>query len=158
MSVRWHSLSDARLTLAAMLAVLAIAWPAAHAQNVDGLLTVSATILPPVAKQVIRSTAFSVARNGSAQLETTAPVAGSVSQIVRWNVSSSAKESVSVDAAPMRIEAAHATESNLPTSLCGMPATRLRFGVELGATNGSPIDSSSRYVTVCIHYLIVPGT
>ena len=157
MSVRWHSLPDARLTLATMLAVLALARPAAHAQNVDGLLTVSATILPPVAKQAIRSTAFSVARNGSAQMET-APVASSVSQVVRWNVSSSAKELVSADAAPMWIEALHAAESKPPTSLCGMTATRSRFGAELGATNGSPIDSSSRYLTVCIHYLIVPGT
>ena len=158
MSVRWHSLSDARLTLAAMLAVLAVAGRAAHAQSVNGSLAVAATILPPVPQQEIRLTAFNVARDGIAELETTAPVAGSVSQIVMWSVSSSANGFVSVEQAPMRIQATHAPESEAPSSLRGMRAKRLRFGVDLGATSGTAIDSTSRNVTVRIHYLIIPGT
>ena len=71
MSVPWHSLSEARITLAAILAALALARPAAHAQNVNGSLSVSATILPPIARQETRLTAFSIARDGIAQLETT---------------------------------------------------------------------------------------
>ena len=158
MSVRWHSLSESRLTLAAMLTALSLARPAAHAQNVNGSLAVSATILPPVPKQETRLTAFSVGRNGNAQLETTAPGAGPVAQIVMWSVSSSANGFVPVEQPPMRILAAHATEPNAPTSSRGVPATRLRFGVDLGAVQGSPVDSTSHDVTVRIHYLIVPGT
>ena len=158
MSVRWHSLSEARLTLAAMLAVLVLARPAAHAQSVNGSLAVSATILPPVPKQETRLTAFSVGRDGKAQLETTAPVAGPVSQIVMWSVSSSANGFVPVEQPPIRIQGAPATEPKASTSWRGMRATRLRFGVDLGATQGSPVDSSSHDVTVRIHYLIVPGT
>ena len=56
------------------------------------------------------------------------------------------------------IEAVHTQESDAPTSKRDMRATRVRFDVNLGATNGSPIDSTSRNVTVRIHYLIVPGT
>lgn len=158
MSVRWQSLSRSRLTLAAMLAVLSLARPAAYAQNVNGSLAVSATILPPVPKQETRLTAFSVGRDGKAQLETTGPVAGPVSQIVMWSVSSSATGFVPVEQPPMRIRAAHAAEPMAPTSSRGTRATPLRFGVDLGATQGSPVDSSSHDVTVRIHYLIVPGT
>ena len=158
MSVRWHSLSEARRTLAALLAMLAVARTAAHAQNVNGSLTVSATILPPVAMQRARLTSFSMVRGGIAQLEMTPPVPRSVSQIVMWSVSSSANGFVFVQQAPMLIEAVHTQESDAPTSKRDMQATRVRFNVNLGATNGSPIDSTSRNVTVRIHYLIVPGT
>ena len=158
MSVRWHSLSEPRLRLAAMLAVLALAWPAAHAQNVNGSLAVSATILPPVAKQETRLTAFSMTRDGRAQLETTVLIAGPVSQIMMWSVSSSANAFVPIQQSPMLIEAVHAPESEAPTSSRRTRATRLRFGVDLGASKASPVDSSSRNVTVRIQCLIVPGT
>lgn len=158
MSVPWHSLSEARITLAAILAALALARPAAHAQNVHGSLSVSATILPPIARQETRLTAFSIARDGIAQLETTAPVAGSVSEIVMWSVSSSANGFVAVEQTPMLIGAAHAPEPEAPPSLRGLRATRLRFGVNLGSNDGWPTDTSTRDVIVRIHYLIVPGT
>jgi hypothetical protein len=158
MSVPWHSLSEARIALAVILTVLALAGPAAHAQNVNGSLSVSATILPPIARQETRLTAFSIARDGIAQLETTAPVAASVSQIVMWSVSSSANGFVAVEQAPISIGAAHAPEPEGPTSLPGMRATRMRFGVNLGSNDGWPTDTSSRDVIVRIHYLIVPGT
>lgn len=155
MSARWHSLSDARLALAAMLAILAPARPAAHAQAANGSLAVSATILPPAASQATRLTAFSVARDGIATLEVTGP-AGSGSRIVMWSVWSSANGSVSVEHAPTRIETL--AQQEVPTPLRGVRTTRLRFGVDVGATNRSPVDTCSRTVTVRMHSLIVPGT
>ena len=152
MSVRWHSLPDARLLLAAMLAVLPVPRPAARAQNVNGSLAVSATILPPVPSTEARLTAFSVGRDGVARLETTAPIATSASQIVMWSVSSSTNGLVPVAQPPMRIQVARRSEPEPPIT------TRLRFGIDLGETSSAPTDSSTRDVTVRIHYLIVPGT
>jgi hypothetical protein len=152
MSVRWHSLPDARLLLAAMLAVLPMPWPAAHAQNVNGALAVSATILRPAPSTEARLTAFTVGRDGVARLETTVPIATSASQIVMWSVSSSTNGFVPVAQPPMRIQAARRGEPGLPTT------TRLRFGIDLGGTSNAPADSSMRDVTVRVHYLIVPGT
>jgi hypothetical protein len=152
MSVRWHLLKDARLLLAAMLAVLPVSRPTAHAQNVSGALAVSATILPPAPSTETRLTAFTVGRDGVARLETTAPVATSASQIVMWSVSSSTNGFVPVAQPPMRIQAARRGEPETPTT------ARLRFGIDLGDTSSAPTDSSTRDVTVRIQYLIVPGT
>ena len=141
--------------LAAMLAVLAMARSTAHAQNVNGSLAVSATILPPVANQETRLTGFTVGRDGSAQLETTASIAAPVSRIVMWSVSSSANGFAPGAQAPTRIMAAPRQDSNAADRSREM---RLRFGVNLGEPDGAPADSSARTVTVRLHYLIVPGT
>ena len=155
MSVRWQSPSEARLSLVAMLAVLLIAAPTAHAQNVNGSLAVSATILPPAPGQETRLTAFTVGRDGIARMETTTSIAAPVSRIVMWSVSSSANGFVPVAQPPMRIQATRRGESDASASLREM---RLRFGVDLGGAAVSPTDSIARDVTVRVHYLIVPAT
>ena len=144
--------------LAAMLAVLAMARSTAHAQNVNGSLAVSATILPPVANQETRLTGFTVGRDGSAQLETTASIAAPVSRIVMWSVSSSANGFAPGAQAPTRIMAAPRQDSNAADRSRETREMRLRFGVNLGEPDGAPADSSARTVTVRLHYLIVPGT
>jgi hypothetical protein len=159
MSVRSQSLSEARLSLVAMLAVRLIAAPTAHAQNVNGSLAVSATILPPAPGQETRLTAFTVGRDGIARMETTTSIAAPVSRIVMWSVSSSANGFVPVTQAPVRIQAAQHRDSEDLASSLGTRQMRLRFGVDLGGTgSSSPADSSVRDVTVRIHYLIVPAT
>lgn len=158
MSVRWHSLPEARLLLAAMLAVLPIPRPTAHAQTVHGSMAVSATILPPAPRPETRLTAFSMGRDGVAQLETTSSLAAPVSRIVMWSVSSSTNGFVPVMQAPMRILAAPRRESDAPMSSRETRELRLRFGVDLGDIGLSPTDSSARDVTVHIHCLIVPAT
>lgn len=157
MSVRWHSLSEARLLLAAMFAVLLVSHPAAHAQNVRGSLPVSATILPPVPRPETRLTMFSIGRDGRAQLQTTSSIAVPVSRIVMWSVSSSTNGFVPVMQPPMRIQARR-RESDAPASSPDAQQMRLRFGLDLGDIDRSPSDSSTREVTVRIHYLIVPAT
>lgn len=158
MSSRWHSLLEARRVFAALLTVLPMAWPTAHAQNVNGSLAVSATILPPAPSQETHLTAFSVGRDGVAQLETTTSIAAPVSRIVMWSVSSSANGFVPVTQPPMRIQVTPRPESEAPTSSRETHEMRLRFGVDLGETASAPADASTRDVTVRIHYLIVPGT
>lgn len=158
MSVRWHSLSEARLSLVAMLVMLPMARLTAHAQKVNGSLAVSATILPPAPRQETRLTAFTMGHDGIARLETTTSITAPVSRIVMWSVSSSANGFVPVTQAPMRIQAAPRQGSEAPVSPLETREMRLRFGVDLGATGSSPSDSSARDVTVRVHYLIVPGT
>jgi hypothetical protein len=156
MSVHWQFLSGARLLLAAMLTVPAAARPTARAQNVTGSLTVSATILPPVTREMTRLIAFDVARDGLAHVETTAPVAGPVSQIVMWSVSSSADGFVAVEQPPMLIEAAQ--RSAAPAHPWSPQPARLRFVTDVGRTSSTSADASPRSVIVRIHYLVVPGT
>lgn len=158
MSLRWHSLLEVRLVLAALLTVLPMARPTARAQNVNGSLAVSATILPPAPSQETRLTAFSVGRDGVARLETTASIAAPVSRIVMWSVSSSANGFVPVTQPPMRIQVTPRPEPEASTSSRGTQEIRLRFGVDLGEIASAPTDSRARDVTVRIHYLIVPGT
>jgi hypothetical protein len=158
MSVRWHSLSEARLSLVAMLEVLLVARPTARAQNVNGSLAVSATILPPVPGQETRLTAFTMGRDRIARMETTTSIAAPVSRIVMWSVSSSANGFVPVPQAPMRIQAAQRQASGDSASPLETRQMRLRFRVDLGGTGTIPADSSARDVTVRVHYLIVPAT
>ena len=158
MSVRWHSLVEARLSSVAMLAVLLMARPTAHAQSVNGSLAVSATILPPVPRLETRLTAFSVGRDGVARMETRSSIAAPVSQIVMWSVSSSTNGFLPVMQPPMRIQAAQRQKSEDSASPLATREMRLRFGVDLGGTGSSPADSSARDVTVRVHYLIVPAT
>ena len=158
MHVRWHSLSSVRLSLAAMLTVLAIPRPTAHAQNVDGAITVSATILPPVPTQETRVVSFKVTPDGLAQLETTAPIAGAVSRIVMRTVSSSANGFVPVEQAPLRILGAQRRASVIVPASRERRAAPLRYELDLGEAGDAPPDTSSRSVTVRIEYLIVPGT
>ena len=158
MSVRWHSLAEARLSSVAMLAVLLMARPTAHAQSVNGSLAVSATILPPAPGPETRLTAFSVGRDGVAKLETRSSIAAPVSQIVMWSVSSSTSGFVPVMQPPMRIRAAQRPASEDSASPHETREMRLRFGVDLGGIGSSPTDSSARDVIVRVHYLIVPAT
>jgi hypothetical protein len=157
MSVRWQSFSEVRLLLAATLAVLFVARPAAHAQSVHGSLAVSATILPPVPQPETRLSAFSIGRDGVVQLETTSSIAAPVSRIVMWSVASSTNGFVPVMQPPMRIQARR-REPDAPTSSRDFQQMRLRFGMSLGDIGLSPTDTTTRDVTVRIHYLIVPAT
>ena len=155
MLARLHSFSERRLFLAAVLTVLATAH--LDAQNVNGSMAVSATVLPPGPTEATRLIAFSVGRDGVGQVESTAPEPGSVAQIVMWTVSSSANGFIPVEQAPMRIQAKHQGESS-KLAASSRAAARLRYEVDLGGASDRPSDSSSRDVTVRINYLIVPGT
>ena len=157
MSVRWQSFSEVRLLLAAMLAVLFMSRPTAHAQNVHGSLAVSATILPPAPQPETRLSAFSIGRDGVAQLETTSSIAVPVSRIVMWSVASSTNGYVPVMQPPMRIQARR-REPGASASSRDSQQMRLRFGIGLDDIGLSPTDTATRDVTVRIHYLIVPAT
>jgi hypothetical protein len=89
-------------------------------------------------------------------VETTAPVAGPVSQIVMWSVSSSADGFVAVEQPPMLIEAAQ--RSAAPAHPWSPQPARVRFVTDVGRTSSTSADASPRSVIVRIHYLVVPGT
>ena len=158
MLVRARSFLEWRIPLTAMLMGLATAQPAAQAQGVNGAMAVSVTILPPIPTQATRLISFDMGRDGIGRLETTAPVARSVSQIVMWTVSSSANGFVPVEQAPMLIEATSLQDAQLATWPRESPSARLRYEVRLGGPAGPPGNSSSRDVTVRVSYVIVPGT
>jgi len=159
MLARWRSFFERRISLATILILLATAQRTARAQSVNGAISVSATIMPPIPTHALRLIAFRVERDGIGRLETAAPVAGSVSQIVMWTVSSSANGFAPVEQAPMLIEAApHGVSPAIGTLSGRTSMVRVHCEVDLGATDGAPPGSTSREVTVRISYLIVPGT
>src|SRR5690349_15160035 len=75
----------------------------ASAQSVSGAMAVSATILPPDETRAPKLILFSVARTGIARVETAAPVAGAVSQIVMVTVSSPTNSFAPVKQRPMLV-------------------------------------------------------
>src|SRR5688500_8182575 len=101
---RSHSFSGSWRSLAAMITALAVAPAIARAQHVNGALGVTLTVLPPVTTQAVEPLAFSVDRSGFARLETTAPVASSVSLIVMATVASSVDGVAPTAQAPVLVE------------------------------------------------------
>jgi hypothetical protein len=146
------------LTRAAMGMLLVTTPTLAPAQSVSGAMAVSATILPPDETRAPKLISFNVARTGIARVETAAPVAGAVSQIVMVTVSSPTHSFAPVTHKPMLVlgtprgnrSATDATPSD------ASPATRQGYDVNVGwqPANGSTPDTASVRIT----YLIVPGT
>jgi hypothetical protein len=100
---------------------------------------------------------FSVARAGIARLETAAPIAGAVSQIVMVTISSPTNSFAPKTHAPTLVMPAHGRNRSgaPPKRSDASPAQRVTYDVDVGRP---PIDSSAQAVSVRITYLIVPGT
>jgi len=139
-----------------MLMVL-VAIPAiAPAQSVSGAMAVSARILPPIDTRPPELISFSVARTGIARLETAAPIAGGVSQIVMITISSPTNSFAPLAQPPVLVRATRRNRSAAMTALTDTStAQRLGFAVDVGRPAA---DSSAHAVSVRITYLIVPGT
>jgi hypothetical protein len=149
-------ISGSSLRLTVILSTLAMGPAVAPAQRASGSLGVSAMVLPPVMMQPAGLTSFRVESDGTARLETTAPIAGAASLIVMSTVSSSANGFVPVALPPARVRAMPRKEwlegATRPTAA---PAARWHYDVDLGTP---PVRSGSQDVSVRISYLIVPGT
>jgi hypothetical protein len=144
------------LALALILTTLVPAPTVAWAQRANGLLGVSATVLPPILTHGVELTSFRVERNGVALLETTTPAAGAVSLIVMSTVSSSANGFVPVAQAPALVRPTQRPERpDTPTRTIDSRASRWRYELELGPV---PSRSEPHDLSVRISYLIVPGT
>ena len=143
-------------SLSAIVMVL-IAMPAvAPAQSVSSGMAVSARILPPVDTRPPRLISVSVARTGLALLETAAPIAGGVSQIVMVTISSPTNSFAPVTQPAALVKATHRNWSGAGTAPSDTSATqRMGFVVDVGRP---PTDSAPHAVSVRITYLIVPGT
>ena len=143
-------------SLAAILASLATAPAITWAQHVGGALGVSLTVLPPAGTQRVDLISFHVARDGIARLETTAPIASSVSVIVMSTVSSSTNGFVPLAQAPALVNATRRRERlEAATPPHNARAPQLRYEVQL---NPASLHSASHDVWVRITHLVVPGT
>jgi hypothetical protein len=154
---RSYSLAHLSRALAAIVMVLATRPTLAPAQSVGGAMAVSATVLPPDRTRPPRLISFSVARTGIARLETAAPIAGAVSQIVMVTISSPTNSFAPVAQAPKLVMATPGRHRSgaATTPSDGSPAQRLGYDVDV---RRSPPDSNLGAVSVRITYLIVPGT
>jgi hypothetical protein len=159
MSGLLHSFSGAWLSSVTMLAALAAARPAAHAQRANGSLSVAATILPATPAHPARVIALEAGRSGTVRLETAPPRVGASSQLVLCTAASSATASVPVDEGPMLAETVQRCGSlELAPSRLGGGEPRMRFELDLRRTGVSSRGSGTREVTVRVDFLIVPGT
>ena len=129
----------------------------APAQSVGGAMAVSATVLPPDGTRPPQLLSLSLARPGIARLETAAPIAGAVSQIVMVTISSPTNSFAPRTQAPRLVMPAHGMNRSgaATTRPDASPTQREKYDVDFGRP---PIDSSSQAVSVRITYLIVPGT
>lgn len=143
-------------SLALILTALATSPAITSAQPISGALGVSLVVLPPASTQRVDVISFRVDRDGIARLETTAPIAGSVSAIVVSTVSSSANGFVPLEQSPALVSARRRREGD--GALSGPADARapgLRFEVALDA---GALHAGSHDVSVRITYLVVPGT
>lgn len=151
-----RSRSRAWPSLAAILVALATAPAITWAQHLGGALGVSLTVLPPASTQPVALLSFRVAGDGIARLETTAPIASSVSAIVMSSVSSSASGFVPLAQAPVLLNATHPrTPREDTTRLPNSRAPQMRYEVEL---EPAAAHAQSHNVSLRITYLVVPGT
>ena len=153
---RSHSISGSWRSLAAMITALVVAPAIARAQHVNGALGVTLTVLPPVTTQAVEPLAFSVDRSGFAKLETTAPVASSVSLIVMATVASSVDGVVPTAQTPVPVEEMRRRKaSHCPPDSTRACAPRSSYRVDLGrlSAGSGPHDAKVR-----IAYLVVSGT
>lgn len=154
--MRTYALSNLPLLLATLSVVLATMPATAWAQHVSGALGVSATILPPDRSQAPQLVSVSLTPTGIARVETAAPIAGAVSQIVMVTVSSPTNSFAPIVHAPVLVLAPSAeNRSGATTTAETSRAKRQDYSVDLGPPSaGSSTDS----VSVRITYLIIPGT
>ena len=153
---RSHSFPGSWRSLAAMITALVVAPAIARAQHVNGALSATLTVLPPVTTQAVEPLAFSVDRSGFAKLETTAPVASSVSLIVMATVASSVDGVVAAVQAPVLVEEMRPRKaSQCPPDSTRACAPRSSYRVDLGRLSAG---SGPHDTTVRIAYLVVSGT
>jgi len=154
--MRTYSLAKNSLLLAAVSMVFATMPRIAWAQHVTGALGVTATILPPDRSQAPQLVSVTLAPTGVARVETAAPIAGRVSQIVMVTVSSPTNSFAPIVHPPVLVlatpvENRPGERATSDTSL----APRQDYSVDLGSPPGGAGTDS---VAVRITYLIVPGT
>jgi hypothetical protein len=148
----WRAWPSLAVILTALATAPAITW----AQQISGALGVSLVVLPPVSTQPVDVMSFRVDQDGIARLETTAPIAGSMSAIVMSTVSSSASGFVPQARAPALVNATcrpEWLEATIRPHYSRAP--QLCHEVDLGPAS---VRSQSRDVSVRISYLVVPGT
>ena len=156
---RLHSFSAAWLWSVTMVAALVAPRPAAHAQHVNGSLSVAATILPASPAHPARLIAFDARRNGIARLETAPPRIGTSAQLVTCTMTRSESAPGPVDQGPLLVKTVQRCGSlQLGPSRQGSGGSRMRIELDLGRSGTSSHGSGTRDVTVRIDYLVVPGT
>lgn len=151
--MRTYSLAKNSLLLAAISMVFAAMPRTARAQRVSGALGVTATILPPDRSHAPQLVSASITPTGVAHVETVAPIAGVVSQIVMVTVSSPTNSFAPIVHAPVLVLATPG--ENRASGTETSPAPRQDYSVDLGPP---PIGTGTDSVSVRITYLIVPGT
>jgi hypothetical protein len=134
-----------RASLLATL-VLAVAPRGAMAQRAGGSIGVSLTVLQPVGTRAVEVTRFSVARDGTASLRTTAPTTAPVSQLVMTRISSSANGFVSTMQAPALLRGDGAAD---------VAERELSYQFDVGRS--SPTDAPHD-VRLRVEFLTVAGT
>jgi hypothetical protein len=138
------------ICLGLLAALLGGSTATADAQRVGGSIGVSLTILESVATRAVALTGFRLEPDGRATLETTAPTAGRISQLVMARVSSSADGFRPVDATPVLLSGGRDEEAGR-----GAGAPRMRHRVDIGRTTSG---AAVRDVRLRIEYLVVAGT
>ena len=155
-----RSCSHARCVLArAAMGMLLVTTPTvAPAQSVSGAMAVSATILPPDETRAPKLISFNVARTGIARVETAAPIAGGVSQIVMVTISSPTNSFAPVQQKPMLVLGTRC--GSRPGGVTTSPDTALvkHHGYDVNVGRQPAIGSTRDTASVRITYLIVPGT
>ena len=124
----------------------------AHAQRAGGSIGVSLTILEPLATRAIEVTGFRLGRDGRVTLETTAPTAGRISQLVMARVSSSANGFQPVEQPPVLLGGERGGEGAVALDA---RAQRMSHRVDVG--RAAP-GAEAREVQLRIEYLVVAGT
>jgi hypothetical protein len=151
-----YSLSNLTLFFIAIFMVLVTVPVVVAAQSVSGAMAVSATVLPPDRSRAPQLISFSVARTGLARLETAAPMAGAVSQIVMVTISSPTNRFAPVRQAPTLVTATHGINRLGATMSSDTSAAQRRaFEIDVGRLTTAENQDT---VSVRITYLIVPGT
>ena len=153
-----QTLSVANLWLTvATIAFVHITVPAvAPAQSVSGAMAVSATVLPPDGARSPELISVSVARPGIARLETRAPTAATVSQIVMVTLSSPTSSFPPMVQDPTLVPATRRRNAwgAAPTPGDTSVAPRLSYEVHVGRPSLGP---NAVPISVRVSYLIVPG-
>jgi hypothetical protein len=154
--MRTYSLAKISVLLATVSMVFATMPGTARAQHVSGTLGVAATILPPDRSQAPQLLSVSLTPSGVARVETAAPIAGVVSQIVMVTVSSPTNSFAPIVHPPVLVLATPGeNRSGGAVASETTPALRQDYSVDLSPPQGGAGTDS---VSVRITYLIVPGT
>lgn len=122
-----------------------------HAQRAGGSIGVSVTILEPVATRAVEVTGFRLERDGRATLETTAPAAGRISQLVMARVWSSANGFQPAEEPPVLLGGDRGAE------VAALDAGTQRMSHRVDVGRAAP-GAKAREVQLRFEYLVVAGT